>query len=217
MLNSPGRSLMKPASWVVVTASFIAFAFLARAHGKPGPADSWRPEVMALVGVTSPLGSLLSTEVGPRYPIGLEARARSESGIGGAVSAEVWWRAEKRLSGALPVTLELSYAYPVLKGALVPFGGICARYTYSSLRLGPTADSAVAVGSGFGVGPALGLEAPLGSRFTGLCRMRLILGETWLSFTDDFGDLSAGEHRVGLSAFEFGLGISFDLLDACMW
>jgi hypothetical protein len=208
---------MKPASWIVVISVLAAFAFPGHAFSKTGPADTWRPEVMATVGVTSPLGSLLSTEVGPRYPIGLEARARSESGIGGAVSAEVWWRAEKKLSGALPVTLELSYGYPLLDGALVPFGGICARYTYSSLRLGPLADSILAVGSGFGVGPALGLEAPLGSRFTGLCRMRLVLGEAWLSFNEELNGLAAGEHRVGLSSFEFGLGISFDLLDACMW
>ncbi len=208
---------MKLASLFFLTVVFAAFVFPGHALGMTGPADSWRPEVMATVGVTSPLGSLLSSEVGPRYPIGLEARARSESGIGGAVSAEIWWRAEKRLSGALPVTLELSYSYPVLEGALVPFSGICARYTYSSLRLGPTADSVLAVGSGFGVGPVLGLEAPLGSRFTGLCRMRLVLGEAWLSFNEDFDGLAAGEHRAGLSSFEFGLGISSDLLDACMW
>ncbi|UCG42221.1 MAG: hypothetical protein JSU73_10120 [candidate division WOR-3 bacterium] len=208
---------MRPASWIVVLAAFAAFAYPGRALGKTGPADSWRPEVMATVGISSPLGSLLSSEVGSRYPIGLEARARSDFGIGGAVSSEVWWRAAKRLSGALTTTVEFSYAYPVLEGALVPFGGICARYSYSSLRLGPPDDSVTAVGSGFGVGPALGLEAPLGSRFTGLCRMRLILGEAWLTFSEDFDGLAAGENQVGVSAFEFGLGISFDLLDACMW
>jgi len=208
---------MRPAFWIVALAVLVALGCPDMAFASTGPADSWRPDVMATVGVTSPLGSFISSEVGARYPIGLEARARSDFGIGGAVSTEVWWRAEKRLSGALPVTMELSYAYPLLGGSLVPYGGICARYTYASLRLGSPDDSVVAVGSGFGVGPALGLEAPLGSRFTGLCRMRLVLGEAWLSFSEDYDGLTAGEHRVGLSAFEFGLGMSFDLLDACMW
>ena len=212
------RATLKPVGSVVMLAVVALTLLPAPAPGDTGVRASWRPDLLVTVGSWSPFGSILKQEFGSRYPIGIEARVRAASGLGGAVGAEFWWRqADQRLSGMLPVTLEFNYAYPLLDGAVVPFGGLCARYAHTWISWKVGEDAYSETGAGFGLGPVLGTEAPLGSRFRGMLRFRLVLGESRLSYSAARGGLEPGEHRVGMSSFDITLGVTSDLLDACLW
>lgn len=202
---------MKPTT---STAVLILTALLAVSAAANDPL----PYGVVTVGTWLPFGEEMGDWFGPRYPLGLETRVRSQSGIGGAFQGELWWAtADSGFSWFAPANIEMTYGHEVAGGSLVPFAGLYGQFCLAQLRLTEGEDRATASGTGFGYGLTLGTEVSLGRRLKALARVRVGLGDMTLGLPKRVGSFAPGDHRVSVSAFSVNIGLSTDLTEPCLW
>lgn len=170
------------------------------------------------IGSYWPFGKELSEYFGTRYPIGIETRARSESGIGGSVSVDVWWQShENRTSTFVPVSIGTSYGRKLLEGAVVPFAGLFVSYTFAQLYFDAGPDLVRATGSGLGGGLVVGAEVPIVEGFNTLAELKLSLGGIPMVFDSAVGAIGEGRHTVATSGFGLNFGVSMGFSEPCLW
>jgi hypothetical protein len=173
---------------------------------------------MLKIGALWPLGTELQDYFGARYPIGLETRVRSARGVGGSLSFEIWWQSRQgNVSTLIPISIGTTYGAPILNGALIPFGGLFASYTFATLYFfGSNSTNPVrAYGSGLSGGLVLGAEVPIIEGFGTIAELKVSLGGIPMYFDDNVGNITKGEHTITTSGLGINFGITMGMTKGC--